>query len=121
MLAASVFIALLQQYSKFENGTLSIIYASDNLELIRKENNHKTYNNPKTPWGGTKKNILHAKNRKRVERNVTDIFPSNFVSFTQCFEICMLYLCLVRASHIVAFAFRTDGQFKLTNTSLQTN
>ena len=46
MLSASVFVALLQQYSKFENDPLSIIYVSDNLELIRKENNHKNYNNP---------------------------------------------------------------------------
>ena len=48
MLSASVFVALLQQYSKFENDTMPIIYVSDNLELIRKENNHENYNNPYT-------------------------------------------------------------------------
>ena len=46
MLSASVFIAPLQQYSKFENDPLSIIYVSHNLNLIRKESSHKNYNNP---------------------------------------------------------------------------
>ena len=41
MLSASVFVELLQQYSKFENDPLPIIYVSDNLELISKGKSHK--------------------------------------------------------------------------------
>ena len=48
ILSASVFVALLRQYRKFKTNPLSIIFVSNNLELIRKESSHKKYNNPYT-------------------------------------------------------------------------
>ena len=43
MLSASVFIAMVKQYKSNQEKVLKVKYVSDNLELVKRGQEHKTY------------------------------------------------------------------------------